>query len=161
MSKHRFFTPLSLVIAAVSLAPVHAQNGSEPDPVYETTKSNAQMASARAEAKARIEEWLAVAADPNQRNGYLEFKFPLEGYEHIWVQFVRRDGDFLEGTLSNSPHSPNYSLGDSVRVQISEVTDWGYIDSDGVMQGHFTTRALFDRMPEGQVAQIKAIFGWD
>lgn len=151
----------ALALAAIPLAPALAQGPAEPDPIVELPAEDAAMNAARDEAQATLAQWLAVLDDPPLGTREIGFKYPLEGWEHIWVGNVRREGDFLEGQLVNAPHSDGHSYGDWVRVPLSEVSDWAYRDINGVMYGHRTTRVLFAELPPEVVAQIKADFGWD
>jgi uncharacterized protein YegJ (DUF2314 family) len=134
---------------------------SEPDPIIEVDSTDAKMNAAMAEAQATIDEWLIVLEEQPEGYGDIAFKFPLEGWEHIWVGNVAREGDMLWGTLSNSPHTEGWAFGDVVSVAISDVTDWAYSDDRGVMQGHRTTRVMFDQLDPALVAQLKRDYGWD
>lgn len=157
----------ALCAAALSLTattPALAQderNFDEPDPIVELSADDPALAAAQVQAKENLINWLAVLAEPPAGTSNVAFKFPLEGWEHIWVENVTRDGEFLHGTLSNVPHSEGWSWGDFVRVPITDVSDWAYRDADGVMQGHFTTRALFAQLDMELVDQIKADFRWE
>lgn len=145
-------------VLMLGVSPAIAQDV-EPDEIMET--SDAEMDAARAQAQRTIGEWLAVLNDPPEGTGIIEFKYPLEGWEHIWVENVRRDGNVLIGTLANNPHSEGYRRGDEVRVPISEVSDWGYFDANEFMHGHYTTRTMLDRMDPAQAAEIREWFGWE
>jgi len=152
------------ILAFICAAPALGQDEpsfDDPDPIVELRADDPVLAAARTQARETLRQWLAVLADPPAGSESVAFKFPLEGWEHIWVENVTRDGEFLQGTLSNVPHSEGWSWGDFVRVPISDVSDWAYRDSEGVMQGHFTTRALFQQIEPELVAQIKADFGWE
>lgn len=152
---------LTLALTATPLAPAFAQDIDEPDPIVEMPAGDETMSAAKAEANATLREWLEVLADPPFGTRDIGFKFPLDGWEHIWVANVRREGDFLEGQLANAPHSEGYQYRDFVRVPLSDVSDWSYRDTDGVMRGHRTTRVLFSELPPETVAEIKAAFGWE
>ncbi|MEM7667320.1 MAG: DUF2314 domain-containing protein [Pseudomonadota bacterium] len=152
---------LTLALTATPFAPTFAQDASEPDPIVELPAEDVAMNAAKDEARATLAQWLAVLDNPPLGAREIGFKFPLEGWEHIWVANVRREGDFLEGQLANAPHSEGHAYGDWVRVPLSDVSDWAYRDMDGVMQGHRTTRVLFSELPPETVAEIKAAFGWE
>lgn len=157
----RIHTTLAAVAAAlIALAPVQAQE-QEGDPIVDVSTEDARMNAAIAEAQATLPEWLAVLADPPLGTQYIAFKYPLEGWEHIWVGNVRRDGDYLTGNLNNAPHSEGWSLGDPVRVSLSDVSDWTYTDAAGYTHGHRTTRVLFDQLPPEVVTDLKRQFGWE
>ncbi|MDJ0641583.1 MAG: DUF2314 domain-containing protein [Erythrobacter sp.] len=161
MRKRSLLLALSLALTAAPLAPALAQDSDEPDPIVELPAEDEAMNAAKAEANATLDEWLDVLADPPLGTRDIAFKFPLDGWEHIWVDNVRRDGDFLEGQLANSPHSEGYRFRDFVIVPLIEVSDWSYRDSDGFMHGHRTTRVLFSELDPEVVAEIKRDFGWE
>lgn len=131
------------------------------DPIVNIEADDTEMNAAKAEAQRTLPEFLAVLANPPAGVGNFGFKYPLGGWEHIWVDDVRREGNFLTGTLGNDPVQKGYSLGEKVRVPLNKVSDWGYSTPDGVVQGHRTTKVLLGRMPKEQAEQIKAQMGWN
>lgn len=152
---------LSLALTAAPLAPAFAQAADEPDPIVELPTDDPEMNAAKDEARATIDEWLNVLIDPPVGTRDIAFKFPLDGWENIWVDNVQFNGEFLEGQLANSPHSEGYRYRDFVSVSIDDVSDWSYRDTNGVMQGHRTTRVLFRELEPELVVQLKADFGWE
>lgn len=152
-------TAAAIALTAAPLPSALAQEA-EPDPVIEFQTSDAKMNAAKAEAQETLPEWLAVLADPQAGASDISFKFPLDGWEHIWVGNVSLDDGRLQGTLNNSPHSEGWALGDPVSVPLELVSDWGYRGADGVMRGHRTTRVILEQLPPETVAAIKADFGW-
>lgn len=160
MTMRLALAPLLLLMGAFGHTHVAFAQVDEPDPIIEVDSADARMNAAKAEAQASIDEWLAVLAAP-QGYGDIAFKFPLEGWEHIWVGNVTREGDMVLGTLSNAPHSEGWAYGDFVSVPISKVSDWAYSDQRGVMHGHRTTRVMFDQLDPSLVAEIKLSFGWE
>ncbi len=160
LSKIAALVPALALSMALPLSPALAQN-EDADPMEMVEESDPVMNAAIAEAQATLPEWLAVLEDPPAGYEYIVFKFPLEGWEHIWVENVRRDGDVLVGTLSNNPYNEKYALGDTVRVNLSDVSDWAYYDERGIAHGHRTTAALFGQMDAETVASIKSSLGWD
>ncbi len=158
MKKPASITALAL-LASIALVGCDAQNPNA-DPVELVSDENAAMNAAIAEAQATLPEWLGVLENPPEGYENIVFKYPLEGSEHIWVDNVVRDGDVLTGTLSNNPVNGAYTLGDPVRVPLSDVSDWAYFDAGGVAHGYHTVRVLFDQMDPAEVAAIKQRFGW-
>ncbi|QUL37021.1 DUF2314 domain-containing protein [Erythrobacter sp. JK5] len=152
---------LSIALAATPLAPTLAQDASEPDPIVEVDQTDAAMNAAKDEARETLDQWLAVLADPPEGASDILFKFPLGGWEHIWVGNVARDGDTLTGNLANAPHSEGYAYGDPVRVPLTQVSDWTWRDATGYVHGHRTTRVLFDQLDPETVEAIKRDFGWE
>jgi len=148
------------MLALAPIAPAYAQQ-EEGDPIVEVESSDAKMNAAIAEANATLDEWLAVLENPPAGTNNIAFKFPLEGWEHIWVGSVVRDGDFLLGQLNNNPHADGWSIGDFVRVPLSDVSDWAYTDRNGYTHGHRTTRVLLDELDPAFAAEIRQSLGWD
>lgn len=159
----RLIATLAIALSAALAAPVAAQDG-KPNPDADQTinfaDGDAQMNAAIAEAQASLPTWLAVLANPPRGVSDLTFKFPLEGYEHIWVADVRREGNMLTGQLANNPQAPGWTLGDRVRVPLSDVTDWGYWDADGVGVGFYTIRVMLDYMSPAEVRAVRQAYGW-
>ena len=154
---------IRLVAAALLLAlpaGAYAQQAGG-DEIVSFEESDPEMNAAIAEARRTLPGWFAVLADPPAGASGIAFKYPLEGWEHIWVDNVVRDGEFLEGTLSNNPHAEGYAIGDPVSVPIAEVSDWAWWDGDGVAHGYHTVRVMLGRMPPEQAAATRRSLGWD
>lgn len=158
----RLILTLALALSATLAAPALAQVKPNPDAdqTINFSDGDAQMNAAIAEARASLPTWLAILADPPRGVSELTFKFPLEGYEHIWVANVRRDGDMLTGQLANNPQAPGWALGDRVRVPLSDVSDWGYWDADGVGVGFYTIRVMLDYMTPAEARAVRQAYGW-
>lgn len=101
------------------------------------------MNAAIAKGRRNVPDLLAALADPDAFN--ITFKFPLGGYEHIWVTNVRREGDYLTGVLDNVPVQKGWAKGDAVRVPIADVSDFFFCDADSEPHGHYTTAVFLDR----------------
>lgn len=147
----------ALLVAATPLA---AQEAPEGDPVMTVRESDERMNAATAKARETSGQWLSVLADPPAGTANITFKFPLEGYEHIWVGDVSRDGEYLAGALQNNPHSEGWRLGDRVRVPIADISDWGYVDPVGRAHGFYTVRVMLDYMSPEDAAAVREAYGW-
>ena len=143
--------------ASAQAAPPH----SDRDGTTAVLDTDPEMNAAIVRAQTKLSVFLDALESPPAGTSAIVFKFPLAGWEHIWVSNVRRDGEYLTGTLNNAPIQEGWSEGDPVRVPLENVSDWGWRGRDGVMRGHFTTRVLLDRMEPTRAARIKEIFGWD
>ena len=130
------------------------------DRVVEVPEADPQMAAAIAAAQATLPEWLAVLDNPPEGSDHVVFKFPLEGWEHVWVDNVRRQGDMLVGTIANHPVQEGFDFGDRVMVPLSVVSDWGWWDASGRAQGYRTMAVLFDRLPADEAASYRRQMGW-
>ncbi len=66
--------------------------------------------------------------------------------EQMWLGDVDFDGQFVSGTLLNSPNwVKSVKAGDEARLRLNEITDWMYA-IDGVVYGAFTVNLLRSRM---------------
>ena len=161
-SLRRMTRRLLALLAAPLLAaaaPVLAQNP-DADPTVEFAADDPAMDAAIAEAQRTLPEFLAAIADPPAGARDFAIKYPLGGWEHIWVDNLRLDGDRMSGTLANAPEQEGHRLGERVSVPLAEISDWAYRAPDGVMQGHRTTRVLLAQLPEDLAAAISEDFGW-
>ncbi|MEJ5976738.1 DUF2314 domain-containing protein [Novosphingobium sp. PS1R-30] len=154
--------PPALALAALLSTPpaAAAEPRAEPDATVDVRTDDRRMNAAKAKARRTLPSFLAVLAAPPAGARDLSFKYPLEGWEHIWVEQVVRRGESLTGRLANNPQARGYRLGQRVTVPLSAVSDWAYRDGAGVMQGHFTTRALLSQLAPDEARQIREAFGW-
>lgn len=159
-------------IALIAAAPLAAQtrskasriaeiNGRDSGEVVYIRADDPAMVAAIAEAQRTLSEFLAVLAKPDPLITNIVFKYPLGGKEHIWVDHVVRDGDYLTGRLANDPVAPGYTYQQEVRVKLSDISDWAYRNPAGVMQGHRTTRVLLRTAPATLRQQMFEDFGWE
>ena len=127
----------ALAATALLLAPagLSAQDA-EGDPIMQFESMDAQMNAAIAKAQATMPEFLERLDNPPAGATHFVFKFPLEGYAEGW------------------------NFGDPVRVPISDISDWGYVDRTGVAQGHYTVRVMIDHMEPAAAAETRRQYGW-
>jgi uncharacterized protein YegJ (DUF2314 family) len=157
---------IGLALSLASTAPALANDKTRDEQIADrkdvkaVEAEDADMNAAIAEAQSALPQFLELLAGADEERESAGFKFPLGGWEHIWVNDVRRDGEFLTGRLGNVPVQEGYQMGDTVRVPIKEVSDWTYTDRSGFAHGHFTTRVLLDRMPSEQANEIREALGW-
>jgi uncharacterized protein YegJ (DUF2314 family) len=160
-----------LVTALIAPAPLAAQSGGKASRAGEISgrddsevvyirADDPAMVAAIAEAQRTLPEFLAVLAKPDPLITNVVFKYPLAGKEHIWVDHVARDGDYLTGRLANDPVLPGYSYQQEVRVKLSDISDWAYRNPEGIMQGHRTTRVLLRTAPAALRKEMLEDFGW-
>lgn len=153
------FAALTLALNAF---PASAQPiSSDRSDVEAVEASDPEMNAAIDTAQQTLPEFLAILADPPSGVSDIGFKFPLGGWEHIWVHDVRRDGDYLTGRLSNVPMQEEWKQNQRVRVPLSEVSDWAWMGADGVMRGQHTTRVLLGRIDPRTATAIAESFGWE
>jgi len=154
-------TPALLLTAPLPLAAQTPVSRETTDNIVPVSAEDAAMNAAIAEAQRTLPEFLKVIAAPPPGVRDISFKYPLDGWEHIWVTNVSRRGNVLVGELDNEPVAKGYRLGQRVEVPLTQVSDWAYRGPDGVMRGHRTTRVLLPQLPPEQAAQIRQWMGWE
>lgn len=153
---------LWLVTAPAMAAPAGEREAmiAERDDMAMVEASDARMNAAIAEARATLPDFLsAYRAGRFERSSFL-IKYPLGGWEHIWVEVESIDEDAVNGRLANVPAQPEYRQGQAVRVPLADISDWAYRDEGAVMIGHRTTRVLLADMDQVQRASIEEYLGW-
>ena len=107
------------------------------------------VAAARAEARRTLPIfWTRFAANSPDYDSFVvqvDFPKPRGGAEPVWMMVLRQEGAEVVGRLANKPAEAPGLLGSEVRIPASSIVDWSYT-RDGRAYGHFTTRALLDRM---------------
>lgn len=131
-----------------------------PTPVEMVRRDDPEMNGAIAEAQRTLPEFLRLLANPPPGTGEYVFKYPLAGWEHIWVDHVERRGNALTGALADVPQEPGYRHGQRVTVPLGAVSDWAYRDARGVVQGQRTARVLLPRIDPAIAATVRAAMGW-
>jgi len=81
--------------------------------------------------------------------------------EHMWINDVYFDGDYVSGTLINDPESlTNVKNGDAVTVPLEQVSDW-LILSMGKTYGGFSIHQLRSTMSPEERASHDEAWGMD
>lgn len=124
------------------------------------SESDARMNAAIAEARATLPDFLSAYRSGRLDRSSFLIKYPLGGWEHIWVEVDSIDSDAVNGRLNNVPAQPEYRQGQPVRVPLADISDWAYRDGGGVMVGHRTTRVLLADMDPVRRASIEEYLGW-
>ncbi|MDO9369238.1 MAG: DUF2314 domain-containing protein [Sphingopyxis sp.] len=122
--------------------------------------SDARMNGAIAEARAALPEFLAAYRSGQFDRATFVIKYPLGGWEHIWVQIDAIEKDAVLGRLSNVPAQPEYQQGQAVRVPLTDVSDWAYRDKAGVMVGHRTTRVILPQLDSETRRSVEEFLEW-
>lgn len=122
--------------------------------------SDARMNAAIAEARASLPDFLSAYRSGRFDPASFVIKYPLGGWEHIWVDITSIDKDVVNGRLSNVPAQPAYRQGQVVRVPLTDISDWAYRDERGVMVGHRTTRVLLPQMDADMRRSVEEFLGW-
>lgn len=126
--------------------------------------SDPEMLAAIAEARSRLEGFLALAEAPETGMSTFKLKVVIrdEGaLEYFWVTPFLRSGDDFEGVLANTPEAVrNVHLGQTIRFPRADVVDWGYV-RDGRQVGSFTVCVLFRHLPPHVVSYFRRTNGFD
>lgn len=98
------------------------------------------VAKARAEWPTFVEAWHKAS---NREEFYAKFPFGEDPAEFMWVSPSKFDSEQLEGTLCSDPHHvKGIKAGDTVKVSISDLNDWLYLDETRHQHGGFTIPVL-------------------
>jgi uncharacterized protein YegJ (DUF2314 family) len=153
---------LWLGLAPAMAAPDHEREAmmADRDDMAMVEATDARMNAAIDEARARFPDFLAAYGSGRFDRATFVVKYPLGGWEHIWVEVDSIDTGVVNGRLANVPAQPEYSQGQPVRVPFADISDWAYRDDRGVMVGHRRTRVLLVDMDPVQRASIEQFLGW-
>jgi len=81
--------------------------------------------------------------------------------EHMWINEVNFDGEFITGFLMNSPNwLRNISAGDHVKAKLTDVSDWMFV-IEGEVYGGFTINLLRSRMSRAELNSHDEAWGLD
>lgn len=116
---------------------------------------NAAKAKGRA-TLARFEE-LMNAGTPGNYTFKTGLPYGENSREHVWVQLTKRDGDAFHGLVANQPVlAKQYNLGDPIKVNRNEVSDW-MVMSDTAIYGGYTMRHALDTLPKEQADHLRSL----
>ncbi|WP_077148570.1 DUF2314 domain-containing protein [Sphingopyxis sp. KK2] len=163
MKKAMMLAAALWLVAAPAMATPDAEREAmmaDRDDMAMVEASDARMNAAIAEARARLPDFLSAYGGGRFDRATFVVKYPLGGWEHIWVDVDSIDKGAVNGRLANVPAQPEYSQGQAVRVPLTDISDWAYRDERGVMIGHRTTRVLLADMDPVQRASIEEYLGW-
>jgi len=109
------------------------------------TDGDTLVARARVQAQATVDSLIRyIRTAPELDNVYVKSRFRTspDKTEHMWIEVLAGDSTWVTGRIANDPlDSSSVRYGDTVRVALTDITDWRYTDSLGI-HGSFTTRAL-------------------
>lgn len=127
-------------------------------------RDDAGMAAAIAQARAKLDEFLAVAANPPAGTSDFKLKVAVRDgadTEHFWVTPFRVAGKGFKGTLANEPQLvSNVEAGEEIEFSRADVSDWGYT-RNGRQVGSYTVCVLFEQMPKAQAEYYRKNHGFD
>jgi uncharacterized protein YegJ (DUF2314 family) len=128
----------------------------------EVAADDPALVRAEADARAALPTFLRRLESPHPTDAEFMVKFRLRSGatpEQIWADVLRSADGRLIGLLANDPITRGYRMGQDVEISEDEIMDWGF-RSNGVMQGHFSTRVFLARMPADVQAYTRREMGW-
>ncbi len=98
------------------------------------------MRAAMARARQGLPGFLDRLENPPPGAAGFAVKFPLGGWEHVWVTDISRRDEVIVGRLASDPLQAGHARGDMVRVPIVAISDWAWRDEEGKWHGYYTRR---------------------
>ncbi len=123
------------------------------------------MNAAIAKAKATTADFLQAfhAQKPGTTNFSVKKAYPVPGggQEHMWIDVLSESNGVIEGQIDNDAEETKaVKLGQKVSVNISEISDWFYMDGKKLIGG-YTIRYFIDKMsPNDRETYLKET-GWE
>jgi len=103
---------------------------------------DAEMNAAIDSARATVPILLRRLSHPPASQSYLSVKIPIKEAgttEHIWLDSIQVDGDYIRGQLNDSGVEVAARLGQWVSIRTDQISDWIVIDN-GLLCGGYTIR---------------------
>ncbi|PDQ21664.1 hypothetical protein CN311_08315 [Mesorhizobium sanjuanii] len=161
---YAFHVILSLMLA---LAPVsaEAQDPSQGDDgVVAVAPDDPDMAAATAQARASLDEFLALSQTPPPGTDTFKLKVMIKDAnvtEHFWVIPFQRTETGFGGILANEPQAVrNVAAGQYIEFNRDDISDWGYT-RNGHQVGSFTVCVMFKSMSKQEVDYMRTHYGFD
>lgn len=155
---------LSLMLA---LAPIsaEAQDSSQgDDKTLVVAPDDPDMAAAIAQARASLDEFLALSQAPPPGTGTFKLKVMIRDRnvtEHFWVIPFQRTETGFAGILANEPESiHNVVAGQYIKFNRDDISDWGYT-RNGHQVGSFTVCVMFKSMSKEEADYMRSQYGFD
>lgn len=152
------------LLAALVWLPAGAESKRDENEVVLVDNDDAEMAAAIRQARAKLDEFLALAAKPPAGSSDFKLKVMLrdgDDTEHFWVTPFTPEGKRFKGTLANEPQIvSNVEAGDEIEFSREQISDWGYT-KNGRQVGSYTVCAMFKKMPPEQAHYYRKNHGFD
>lgn len=161
--------PVSHVILSLmlALAPIsaEAQDSSQgDDSVVAVAPDDPDMAAATAQARASLDEFLALSQTPPPGTDTFKLKVMIKDgnvTEHFWVIPFQRTETGLGGILANEPQAVrNVVAGQYIEFSRNDISDWGYT-RNGHQIGSFTVCVMFKSMSKEEADYMRTHYGFD
>ena len=125
----------------------HSKEGSH---YTHVSSDDAAMAVAIAKAKATSSEFIQAFHDqkPGVKDFYVKKPYPTPSgeVEHMWIKVLEENNGALNGVVANeAEETREVKIGQKVSLNISEISDWKFIDGKRLVGG-YTIRYFDERM---------------
>lgn len=155
-------TMLSLMLA---LAPIPAGAQSQgDDKVVNVARDDPDMAAAIAQARASLDQFLALSDAPPAGTADYKLKVAVKDgdtSEHFWIIPFHKTATGFAGTLANEPQAVhNVTAGQELEFTRDDISDWGYT-RNGRQVGSFTVCVLFKTISKEEADYYRENYGFD
>jgi uncharacterized protein YegJ (DUF2314 family) len=157
-------TMLSLMLALAPMPGWAQATAQGDDKVVNVARDDPDMAAAIAQARAGLDQFLALSDAPPA--GTADYKLKVEvkdgdTSEHFWIIPFHKTASGFAGTLANEPQAVhNVVAGQELEFTRDDISDWGYT-RNGRQVGSFTVCVLFKTMSKEEVAYYRENYGFD
>ena len=111
--------------------------------------TDSQMESAFAQARARLDEFIARIAAPNPSRIFvalkIRFTLPDGSTQDIWCDDVTHVNAQFTGNMGDDIPALKLAFGDRIPLSKNDIVDWMIVE-DGKLIGGFTIRLAYSRM---------------
>ena len=155
---------LSLMLALAPMSGWAQESGQGGDQVVNVAKDDPDMAAAIAQARASLDQFLALSEAPPA--GTTDYKLKVEvrdgdASEHFWIIPFHKTANGFAGTLANEPQAVhNVVAGQELQFARADVSDWGYT-KNGRQVGSFTVCVLFKTIAQEEADYYRQNYGFD
>ena len=127
-------------------------------------KDDPDMAAARAKARAGLDDFLKLAANPKPGTTNYSVKLPIYNNgksEVFWITPFTVEGNVIRGKINNAPQFvSNVKLGQTVKFQKANIVDWMYVDENSKrIVGNFSLCAMLKKAPPADQEKLTKQFG--
>ncbi|MBM2709819.1 YegJ family protein [Mesorhizobium caraganae] len=155
-------TMLSLMLA---LAPIPAGAQSQgDDKVVNVARDDPDMAAAIAQARASLDQFLALSDAPPAGTADYKLKVAVKDgdtSEHFWIIPFHKTATGFAGTLANEPQAVhNVTAGQELEFTRDDISDWGYT-RNGRQVGSFTVCVLFKTISKEEADYYRENYGFN
>ena len=114
------------------------------------SSDDAAMNTAIAKAKATSGEFIQAFYDqkPGTKDFYVKKPYPTPSgeVEHMWIKVLEENNGVFNGVVANeAEETREVKMDQKVSLNISEISDWKYIDGKKLVGG-YTIRYFYERM---------------